>query len=196
MGFNMLFYIIFGINLLTEGPVRVSIFLSSFRVLQKRNTQRSPNGMKPSRSSFLDQKQTRRLGDEVGDTTRRPQGRRARPRGRARPHPRGSLVAPLTQFLRLYIPKYPQTTRGIHENTFPLPQCSIPVRSSLGGFSSILPEGDSIMEGFYINVITLPMKHEQFTMNLRVHSQQLDGFFSLFASQYHVLLMFLEMYSM
>ena len=27
MGFNMLFYIIFGTNLLTEGPVRVAVFL-------------------------------------------------------------------------------------------------------------------------------------------------------------------------
>ena len=42
MGINMLFYIIFGTNLLTEGPVPVSIFFAYFRVLQKRNTKRSP----------------------------------------------------------------------------------------------------------------------------------------------------------
>ena len=45
MGFNMLFYIIFGTNLLTGGPVPVSFFLpiSEFR---RKGTKRSPNGMK------------------------------------------------------------------------------------------------------------------------------------------------------
>ena len=32
MGFNMLFYIIFGTNLLTESPVPVSVFFAYFRV--------------------------------------------------------------------------------------------------------------------------------------------------------------------
>ena len=64
MGFNVLFYIIFGTNLLTGGPEPVSVFFAYFRVLQKRNTKRSPNGMKLSRWSFLDRKETRRLGDE------------------------------------------------------------------------------------------------------------------------------------
>ena len=44
------------------------------------------------------------------------------------------------------------------------------------------------MEGFYINTIASPMKHEYFTTDLRVHSYYLDGFFSLFDSQYKVLL--------
>ena len=38
MGFNKLFYIIFGTNLLTEGLVPVSVFFAYFRVLQKKNT--------------------------------------------------------------------------------------------------------------------------------------------------------------
>ena len=38
MGFNMLFYIIFGTILLTGGPVSVSVFFAYFRVSQKRNT--------------------------------------------------------------------------------------------------------------------------------------------------------------
>ena len=46
------------------------------------------------------------------------------------------------------------------KNTFPLPQPSVPVKSRLGAFSGILPEGDSITEGFYINSIALPMKSE------------------------------------
>ena len=40
MGFNMLFYIIFGTNLLTEGPVPIPFF-AYFSVLQKRNTKRN-----------------------------------------------------------------------------------------------------------------------------------------------------------
>ena len=41
MGFNMLFCIIFGTNLLTGGPIPVSVFFAYFRVLQKRNTIRN-----------------------------------------------------------------------------------------------------------------------------------------------------------
>ena len=86
MGFNMLFYIIFGTNQLTRGPVPVSVFFAYFRVSQKKNIKRSPNGMKPSRGSFLDRTQSRRLGVEVWNSTRRPRGWWARPGGQAR-HP-------------------------------------------------------------------------------------------------------------
>ena len=67
----MLFYIIFGTNLLTEGPVQIVVF-SYFSVSQKRNIKRNPNGMKPSRGSFLEQTQSRRLGVEVKEATGRP----------------------------------------------------------------------------------------------------------------------------
>ena len=49
---------------------------------------------------------------------------------------------------------------SIHKNTSPPPQPSVLVRSHVGAFSGVLPEGDSIMEGFYINTIALPMKRE------------------------------------
>ena len=75
-------------------------------------------------------------------------------------HPRGPLVAPPTYFFLLYIPTYPQTNRGIHENLFPPPQPSVPVRSHLGAFSGDLPEGDSVTEGFYINTIASLMMCE------------------------------------
>ena len=79
--------------------------------------------------------------------------------GRA-PHPCGPLVTPATYFFRLYILKYSKTNQESHENTSPLPQLSVPVRSHLGAFSGVLPEGDSITEGFYINAIASPMKRE------------------------------------
>ena len=114
-------------------------------------------------------------------------GRRAQG-GQACPHPCGPLVAPPTYFFCLYILLYPENIQGSHETTFPLPQPSVPVRSHLGAFSSAPSEGESITEGFYINTIASPMMCEQFTTDLRVHSYQLDGFFSLFGSQYKVLL--------
>ena len=109
--------------------------------------------------------------------------------GRRTPHPHGPLVDPPTYFFHLYIlPLYPENIQGSHETTFPPPQPSVPVRSHLGAFFGAPSEGESIMEGFYINTIASPMMCEQFTTDLRAHSYQLDGFFSLFGSQYKVLL--------
>ena len=79
MGFSMHFYIIFGTNLLTEGPVQIAVFFAYFSVLQKRNIKRNPNGMKPLRGSFVEQTQSRRLGVDVKEATRQPRGREARP---------------------------------------------------------------------------------------------------------------------
>ena len=75
MGFNIPFYIIFGTNLLTEGPVQFAVFLP-ISVFRRKGIS---NGTKPSRGSFLEQTQSRRLGVDVKEATRRPRGRRARP---------------------------------------------------------------------------------------------------------------------
>ena len=92
--------------------------------------------------------------------TRQPRGRRARPGGRRAPHPHGPLAAPPTYFFRLYILLYPENIKGSHEATFPPPQPSVPMRSHLGAFSGVLPEGALITEGFYINTIASPMMCE------------------------------------
>ena len=65
MGFTLHFYIIFGTNLLTEGPARIALFFAYFSVSKKRNIKRSPNGVKPLGAIFLEQMQTRRLGVDV-----------------------------------------------------------------------------------------------------------------------------------
>ena len=104
------------------------------------------------------------------------------------PHHRGPLAAPPTYFFRLYILLYPETFGEGHKTPFPPPQPFVPVRSHLGAFFGDLPEGDSITEGFCINTIASLVMCEQFTTDLRVHSYQLDGFFSLIDSQYKVLL--------
>ena len=91
MGFIIPFYIIFGTNLLTEGPVQIVVVFAYFSVSQKRNIKRKPNGIKPSRGSFLEQTQSRRLGVDDNEAARKPQGRRARPRGVGAPP---TLVGP------------------------------------------------------------------------------------------------------
>ena len=75
LGFIFHFYIIFGTNLLTGGPVQNCCFFACFRVLKKRNIKRSPNGMKPSGTWFLNEQDPgdldptsrhKRGGHEVG----------------------------------------------------------------------------------------------------------------------------------
>ena len=109
-------------------------FFAYVSVSQKRNIKRNPNGMKPSGGSFLEQTQSRRLGVDVKEATRWPRGRRA-------------LV-------------YPKNIHEHHETLFPPPQPSIPGRSHLVAFSGTPSEGESIMEGFYINTIASPMMCE------------------------------------
>ena len=156
MGFTMHFYIIFGTNLLTEGPVQIAVFFAYFSVSQKRNIKRSPNGMKPSGTWFLEQTWSRGLGVDVKQSTRRPRGRGARlPPGHALP-PCGPLVAPPTYFFIIYIPIYHANIQEHHKTLFPPPQPSVPKRSHLGAFSGAPPEGASITEGLYINSMAPP----------------------------------------
>ena len=159
MGLFMHFYIIFGTNLLTGGPTQIAVFFAYFRVSQKKNIKRSPNGMKPSGAWFLEQTWSRGLGVDVKKQTRKPRGRGRLPPGHAL-HPRGPLVAPPTYFFLLYIPIYPRNIIYGAKTLFPLPQRSVPVRSHLGAFSGTLPEGALITEGFYINTIASPMMCE------------------------------------
>ena len=50
--------------------------------------------------------------------------------------------------------------QGHTKNTFPPPQASILMIFNLGVFSGTPSEGDSIMEGIYINLAALAMKRE------------------------------------
>ena len=104
----MYFYIIFGTNLLTQGPVQIVVF-SYFGVSQKRNIKRSPNWMKPSGELFLEQTQSRRLGVDVKEATRRPQGREALPPPSWAP--RGStdlLPSPIYTHIPWKLPRAPR----------------------------------------------------------------------------------------
>ena len=61
---------------------------------------------------------------------------------RARPLPRGPLVAPPVYFFLLYILTYPQTIRTGAKNLIPSPQLFVSTRSHLGAYSGApLEEG-------------------------------------------------------
>ena len=121
LGFIIHFYIIFGTNLLTGGPAQNCCFFAYFRVSQKKNIKRSPNGMKPSGTWFSERTWSRGLGPYVKQSTRKARGRgRAYPPRRAL-HPRGAHVAPPMYSFLLYIPTYPQTTRYGAKTLIPPP---------------------------------------------------------------------------
>jgi len=78
----MIFYIIFGTNLLSKGPVLVPVSVFSiFLSLAEKEYQTEFKRNKTSRCFFLHQKTPRRLGVQVRRATRRREGWRARPRG-------------------------------------------------------------------------------------------------------------------
>ena len=116
--------------------------------------------MKPSGAIFLEQTQSTGLGVDVKKEARRPRGREASLPPWARPHPRGPLAAPPTYFFLRYIHPYPETIKSDHKNLIPPPQPSVSARSHLGAFTDTLPEGESTMEGFYINILAPPMSCE------------------------------------
>ena len=97
--------------------------------------------MKPLGELFLEQTQSRRLGVDVKEATRRPRGREARP------HPRGPLVAPTTYFFLLYIPMYPETIEEQNRSGVPPPQASVATKNQSGPCSGTLSEGGTLIGG-------------------------------------------------
>ena len=160
LGFTMHFYITFGTNLLTQSPVPVSVFplVLVFRGKGISNGVQTEWNLR--KSYFWKESNTGDLectsGDQRGEHEA---GGSAHPPGRTL-HPRGPLMAHITDFFRLYIPIYPKTFEEQNRSGVPPLQASVPVRSHLGTFSGDLPEGESTTEGFYINTIALPMKRE------------------------------------
>ena len=134
LGFIFHFYIIFGTNLLTGGPAQNCCFFAYFSVSKKRNSKRSPNGIKPSGTWFSHRTWSRRLGPYAKSSERRSRGW-----GRD-PLPRGPLDAPPTYSFLLYILTYPQTIRTWAKNLIPPPQLSVSTRSHLGACSGAPPE--------------------------------------------------------
>ena len=103
--------------------------------------------MKPSGELFLEQTQSMRLGVDIREATRWPRGREARLPPWARPHPLGPLVAPLTDFFRLYISIYPKNIEEHNRSGVPPPQASVATKNQSGPYSGTLPEGGSLTGG-------------------------------------------------
>ena len=65
----------------------------------------------------------------------------------ARPHPHGPLVAPLTDFFRLYMSIYPKNIGKQNRSGVPPPQASVATKNQSGPYSGTLPEGGSLTGG-------------------------------------------------
>ena len=135
LGFIIHFYIIFGTNLLTEGPARIAVFLP-ISVFQRKGIS---NGMKPSGELFLERKQSRGLGVHVREATRKARGRgRAHPPW-ARPPPSWLPLPP--SFAYIYMSIYPKNIGEQNRSGVPLPQASVATKNQSGPCSGTLPEG-------------------------------------------------------
>ena len=102
----------------------------------------------------MEWKQSRRLGVDVREASRKPGGREARP------HPRGPFVAPLTDFFRLYISIYPKTTKDEDRSGVPPPQASVATKNQSGPYSGTLPEGDPSPVAIFIILALSMMRRE------------------------------------
>ena len=152
MGFIIHFYIIFGTNLLTEGPVQIVVFClfqcfaeKEYQTESKRNEtfRRVIFGTNVIQGTWSGRQETNEAATRQGGCAL---------------HPHGPLVAPLTYLFLLYMFIYPKNIQEDHETLFPPPQPSVPMRSHLGAFFGAPPEGASTMEGFYIITIAPPLK--------------------------------------
>ena len=153
MGFIMHFYIIFGTNLLTGGPVQIAVFCLFWCFAEKKYQTGSKRNETFRRVIF---------GTNVIQETwsRRQATNEVATRQGGAPSP---LIGPSwlhrstsSSYIYLRTPK----TSGGAKTLFPLPQPSVPMRSHLGAFSGAPPEGALITEGFYINTIASSMMCE------------------------------------
>ena len=103
--------------------------------------------MKPLGELLLERKLSRRLGVDVTEASRKPRGREAHPTPCARPHHRGPLLAPLTDFFRLYMSIYPKNIEEHNKSGVPPPQASVATKNQSGPCSGTLPEWEPITGG-------------------------------------------------
>ena len=127
MGFIIHFYIIFGTNLLTQRPSPDCCFFACFKVLQKKNIKRSPNGMKPSREIFLEEITLGKCQDQVRGQGTSPRGWGACPPSQgAPPASRLAHTAPSALLLPIYT-YVPQKLHTQRENPNSTAVASVPV---------------------------------------------------------------------
>ena len=137
MGFIIHFYIIFGTNLLTEGPVQIAVFCL-FQCFTEKEYQTESN---LHENRFWNE---RYPGDFEWTSRKQRGGHEA---GRCAPHPHGPLVAPLTDFFRLYMSIYPKNIGEQNRSGVPPPEAFVDTENQSGPCSGTLPEGGTITGG-------------------------------------------------
>ena len=163
MGFNLPFYIIFGTNLLTKGPVQIAVFCLFQCFAEKEYQTESKQKETFARIGFgtntIQETWSGRQGSNEAATRQ----------GGAPPPswaPRSSTDLLPSPIYTLIPWKHPGEPRNHFSTAATFCTREIP---SWGLFRQSA-EGDSITEGFYINTIASPMMCEYFTTDLRVHS--------------------------
>ena len=146
MGFILHFYIIFGTNLLTQSlaPVPVFSLVSVFRRKGISNGVQTEWNLQ--KSYFCKESNTGDLECTLGYQQGEHEAGARPPPGRTI-HPRGPLVAPLTDFFRLYISIYPKNIGEHNRSGVPPPQASVATKNQSGPCSGTLPEGGSLTGG-------------------------------------------------
>ena len=140
MGFIIHFYIIFGTNLSTQGPVQIVFFpISVFR------RKGISNGIQTKRNLRKDRFWNKRNLGDLEWTSRKQRG--SHEVGGRTPHPRAPLTAPPTYFFCLYILIYPENIEEHHRSGVPPPQASVATKNQSGPCSGTLPEGGSLTGG-------------------------------------------------
>ena len=139
-------------------------FFAYFSASKKRNIKRSPNGMKPSGAIFLEQTQSRGLGVDVKQPTRKPRGRgRAYPPGRTL-HPRGPLVDPLADFVCLYMSIYPKDIKEQYRSGVSPPQAFVATKNLSRAVPAPCRRGNPSPVAIFIIPVLSMLRREEFSL--------------------------------
>ena len=147
MGFTLHFYIIFGTNLLTGGPSHIAVFLPIL-VFRRKGIS---NGVQTELNLRERDFWNKRDPEDLEWTSRNQQGGHEAGRRAlspwACPHPRGPLVAPLTDFFRLYMSIYPKNTREQNRSGVPPPEASVATENQSRPVPAPCRRGESLSGG-------------------------------------------------
>ena len=146
MGFIKHFYIIFGTNLLTHSPVPVPVFPlfqcfaeKEYQTESKRNETfgRVIFGTEAIQETWSVHQGSNEVATRLGGA----------PAPWPRLHPRGPLVALLTDFFCLYISIYPKTIGEQNRSGVPPPQAFVATKNLSGARCGTLLKGEPITGG-------------------------------------------------
>ena len=121
MSFILHIYIIFGTNLLTEGPAHIVVFFCLFQYFEEKEYQTESKRNETFGSVIFGTNVIQRTWSQVKKQSRWPGDRRARPPLLGVPLSPRPLERPPTYFFLLYIPTYPENIQRATETQFQPP---------------------------------------------------------------------------